>query len=123
MYKLKIVSIILCLLCYQRTGFVYGKFLAVFSSSAHSVIPLLVHVFVNNLPAGDSSYTSFVRLKSYCVSVHRTGYSCANRVLPSSNFLMEALVALFEVSKRKKKWVHFFPDIALLASSRDRKIY
>lgn len=78
---------------------------------------------MNNLPAGDSSYTSVVRIKSDCVSIHRIGYSCANRVLSSSNFLMKAPVALFEVSKRKNKWVHFFPEIVLLANSRERKIY
>ena len=51
---------------------------------------------------------SVVRIKSYSVSIHRIGYSCANGVLFSSNFLMEALVALFEVSKKRTNGSIFF---------------
>lgn len=65
LYKLKIVSIILCLLCYKGTGFVHVKVLAIFSSSTHSVNAQLVHIFINNFPAGDSSYMSVIRIEFY----------------------------------------------------------
>lgn len=122
-YKLKIVSSILCLSCYWRTIFIYGLFLAFFNSREHSVVMHLVHIFSNNFPSGDSRYMSVVRFRSYCVFIHRIGSSCASRVLFSSKFLMVALVALFEVSKRKHKWVYFFPNIVLLVNSRERSIY